>query len=217
MTMRIRISIGTLVLTLAASLAFAQSLGDVARREKERRKQVDETGVEIVVHQGSGPPRSEAAVSKAPQVLQTAASAPAPAVTKGAAPSFSLEDRDGRRYSLSQFKGRPVLIDFWASWCGPCRRSMPAIEQLYKKYRVQGLQVVGINIEGRTPKALDYVQAGGYTFPILFDSGNWESPVARSYGIRSIPRSFLLDADGNVVFAGHPSSLEESLIEAALR
>lgn len=206
-----------LLLPLVSSLAFGQSLGDLARKEKERRKQVDASGAEVTVHQGSGPPRPEPAVSRAPQLGAGAVPAAAVPAPKGLAPSFSLEDRDGRRVSLSSFRGRPVLVDFWASWCGPCRKSMPGIEQLYRKYRVQGLQVVGINIEGRSAQVLDYLAAGAYTFPILFDSGNWQSPVARSYGVHSIPRTFLIDGDGNIAFAGHPAELPESLIEAALR
>jgi thiol-disulfide isomerase/thioredoxin len=209
--------IGALLLSLVACLAFGQSLADMARKEKERRKQVEESGVEVGVHQGNGPARAEPAVSRAPQIGAGAVPAAAIPPPKGPAPSFSLEDRDGRRVSLSHFRGRPLLIDFWASWCGPCRRSMPAIEQLYRNYRARGLQVVGINIEGRTPKALDYVTAGGFTFPILFDSGNWESPVARSYGVSSIPRTFLIDGEGKIVYAGHPASLSESLVEAELR
>lgn len=209
--------LGALLLSLVAGMAFGQSMADLARKEKERRKKVDESGVEVKVRLGSGPPRAEPEVSRAPQVGAAAVPAAAIASSKGPAPDFSLEDRDGRRVSLSHFRGRPVLIDFWASWCGPCRKAMPGIEQWYRKYRANGLQVVGINIEGRSKESLDYLAAGGYTFSILFDSGNWESPVARSYGVRSIPRTFLIDGNGNIIFSGHPASLSESALEAALR
>jgi thiol-disulfide isomerase/thioredoxin len=199
---------------LFSGVVCGQSLGELARREKERRKQIDESGVEVKIRLGSGPAPE---VSKAPKIVgapEPAAALPAP---KGPAPSFSLENRDGRVVTLNHFRGRPVLIDFWASWCGPCRKSMPGIEQVYRKYRSQGLQVVGINIEGRSKEALDYLDAGAYTFPVLFDSGNWESPVAQSYGVRAIPRTFLIDGSGNILFSGHPASLPESMIEAALR
>src|SRR5262245_53148066 len=211
-----RIASGTALLALIPCLALTQSLGDLARREQERRKQVDESGVEVKVHDKTGPLRPQPEVSRSPQAAAAPASTASVPSVQGPAPSFTLEDRDGRRVSLSHFRGRPVLIDFWASWCGPCRKSMPEIEQLYRKYRSNGLQVVGINIEGRGPRSLDYLAAGGYTFPILFDSGNWSSPVARSYGVRSIPRTFLIDGDGNILYAGHPSSLPESMLEAAL-
>jgi thiol-disulfide isomerase/thioredoxin len=210
---RQRIPTAALLAILLPELAFPQSLGELARKEQERRKQVDESGVAVTVRRGSGPVRVGPEVATAPRVTTRAE----PPAVKSPAPPFTLEDRDGRRISLSQFRGRPVLIDFWASWCGPCRRSMPAIEQLYRKYRGNGLQVVGINIEGRGPASLDYLSAGGYTFPVLFDSGNWRSPVARSYGVSSIPRTFLIDGDGNILYAGHPSSLPESMLDAALR
>jgi thiol-disulfide isomerase/thioredoxin len=201
-----------LLIWIVPGFVFPQSLGELARREQERRKRVDESGVGVTEHRAKGPAPAEVAT----RTMTAAPAAPALAV-KGPAPSFTLEDRDGRSVSLSYFRGRPVLIDFWASWCGPCRKSMPSIEQLYRKYRGSGLQVVGINIEGRTPATLQYLSAGGYTFPVLFDSGNWNSPVARSYHVSSIPRTFLIDGDGNILYAGHPASLPEAMLQDALR
>src|SRR5262249_51890660 len=160
-----RIPTAALLLTLSPCFVFPQSLGELARREQERRKQIEETGVKVVVRSGSPAAPSDPRVSEAPRT-ETLPPAPVPAAT-GPAPAFTLEDRGGQRVSLAQFRGAPLLIDFWASWCGPCRKSMPAIEQLYRKYRGRGLQVVGINIEGRSTKTLDYLNAGGYTFPIL--------------------------------------------------
>jgi len=214
-TQAMRIPAGALLLTLSPCLVFPQSLGDLARREQERRQQVEETGVKVITLSGRAPVPVDARVSGAPRI-ETLPPAPLDGAT-GPAPAFTLEDREGRRVSLARFRGAPLLIDFWASWCGPCRRSMPAIEQLYRKYRERGLQVVGINIEGRSTATLDYLNAGGYTFPILFDSGNWNSPVARSYRVSSIPRTFLIDGDGNILFAGHPDRLPASMLEAALR
>ena len=211
----VRIGTGAFLLSLLPGLVFGQGLAELARREKERRKEITESGVKVGGLDVSVNPKAVA-----PKPSQ-AGSRPLPAnavlSAKVPAPDFSLEDRDGRRVSLSDLRGRPVLLDFWATWCGPCRRSMPALEQLYRKYRAQGLQVVGINIEGRGKQQLDYLSAGGYTFPVLFSSGNWESPVARSYGVSSIPRSFLIDGQGNIVFAGHPAQLSESMLEAGLR
>jgi thiol-disulfide isomerase/thioredoxin len=169
--------------------------------------------VKVIVHSG------RAAVPVDPRVSGASRIETLPPLdgATGPAPAFTLEDREGRRVSLAHLRGAPLLIDFWASWCGPCRKSMPAIEQLYRKYRGRGLQVVGINIEGRSTATLDYLNAGDYTFPILFDSGNWNSPVARSYRVSSIPRTFLIDGDGNILFAGHPDRLPASMLEAALR
>jgi hypothetical protein len=92
---------------------------------------------------------------------------------------------------------------------------MPEIERLHRKYGAR-LQVVGINIEGRTPEVLAFVDKGGYSFRILFDSGNFRAGTASRYGVTSIPRTFLLDREGRILFAGHPQALGEERIEAAL-
>jgi thiol-disulfide isomerase/thioredoxin len=131
------------------------------------------------------------------------------------ASDFSLPDRTGRTISLRELRGRPVLIDFWATWCGPCRTTMPGIERLHRKYGAR-LHVVGINLEGRAPEVLDYLDQGGYSFLVLFDSGNFQATTASRYGVKSIPRTFLLDREGRILFSGHPQGLDEEEIQAAL-
>jgi thiol-disulfide isomerase/thioredoxin len=106
------------------------------------------------------------------------------------ASDFRLPDRTGRTISLRELRGRPVLIDFWATWCGPCR--------------------------GRAPEVLDYLDQGGYSFLVLFDSGNFQATTASRYGVTSIPRTFLLDREGRILFSGHPQGLDEEEIQAAL-
>ena len=207
----------SMLLALSTAVA-AQSLGDAARREKKRREQNESSGAAVRV-------LTDADVKQAPPIVtrpgtevdeQTGAPAIATAMTPGApAPNFSLPDRSGRTYSLSSFTGRPLLIDFWATWCGPCRQTMPEVQNLHQEYGRQ-LQVVGINIEGNSTDVLSYLDEGGYTFPVLFDSGNWDSPVATSYGVSSIPRTFLLDRNGRVLYEGHPQGLTEETIQAAI-
>lgn len=92
---------------------------------------------------------------------------------------------------------------------------MPEVQRLHEQYGRE-LQVVGINIEGNSPDVLGYLDEGGYTFPVLFDSGNWDSIVALSYGVSSIPRTFLLDRIGRVLYVGHPRGLSEEQIQAAI-
>ena len=207
-----------LFLLLFATFASAQSLGDLARKEKKRRETNQQLGVtaRLVTEDEVGP---------GPAVVSRPGSEPngdldvgpaAPVVPPGEpAPDFSLPDRSGRSYSLANFRGRPLLIDFWATWCGPCRKTMPEVQRLHEQYGRE-LQVVGINIEGNSPDVLGYLDEGGYTFPVLFDSGNWDSIVALSYGVSSIPRTFLLDRIGRVLYVGHPRGLSEEQIQAAI-
>lgn len=194
---------GAVLLSLLPALTLGQSLAELARKEKERRKKLEGSGVKVRVLEVDG--REEAARP----ITRSSSAVPAP--------SFSLDDRDGRRVSLADFRGRPLLLDFWATWCGPCRETMPFLEQVHRKHGARGLQVVAINIEGREKQVLDYLDSGGYSFSVLFDRGNWESLTAQSYGVSSIPRSFLIDRQGNIVYAGHPMALPKSLLEATLQ
>ena len=114
-----------------------------------------------------------------------------------AAPEFVLPDMDGEQHALRDYHGKVVLLNFWATWCPPCRREMPALEQLYQQLGEQGLVVLAIN-QWEDP---DHVFA--YTgelnvfpsFPILFDP---DSSVSEEYGVKGLPTSFLLDQDGQV-------------------
>ncbi len=212
------------VLWLIATLTMGQSLGELAKREKKRRaknqqegvkvRELTETDIYAAPPLALGPSTSAAEIDSGTEV-EPASDLPTPS-KPSPAPPFTLEDRSGRRVSLAQLRGRPVVLDFWATWCGPCRSTMPEVEQLHRKYRGKGLQVVGINIEGKSQKVIDYLNRSGYSFMMLFDSGNWKSEVAKKYQVSSIPRTFLIDRNGNVVFSGHPNRLSESLIESTL-
>ncbi len=123
------------------------------------------------------------------------------------APDFSLADPKGNRYSLAALRGRPVLINMWATWCPPCRAEMPAIEQYYRQYQQQGLIVLAVDATNQdypldiVPFAQDY----GLTFPVLLDE---TGDVGRKYQLRSLPSSFFINRDGSVaeVVIGGPMS-----------
>ena len=209
------------VWSLLPALLFAQSLGDVAKKEKERRRDNDAPVRSFTNEDVSAPnePLVDDSVSLAPEALTTESLdfPQQPAGSAAAAPPFSLVDRRGRRVSLSDFRDQVILLDFWATWCTPCRASMPKVERLHKRFRARGLQVVGVNIEGMSDEVLGYIDDGGYSFLFLFDDGNWKSDVTRSYGVTSIPRSYLIDRHGQIVYSGHPDSLSEALVEASLQ
>jgi thiol-disulfide isomerase/thioredoxin len=151
---------------------------------------------------------------------------PAPPRNSGSVPpeppgapaaDFTLPDEGGRGTSLSSLRGKVVLLDFWATWCGPCRQSMPKLQKLHETYARQGLVVIGLNIEGRSEAVDTYIRSNGYTFQFLFDSGNWRSKTAGLYGVHSIPRSFLIDKAGRLRYSGHPLSMREPLLAALLK
>jgi thiol-disulfide isomerase/thioredoxin len=113
------------------------------------------------------------------------------------APDFSLEDLDGRSHRLSAYRGKVVLLNFWASWCPPCRLEMPSIEKLYQAKSKKPFIVLGIN-QGETPDTA-FASLGLFspmpTFPILLDR---KGVVAKSYEVEGLPSSFLLDRSGKI-------------------
>ena len=94
---------------------------------------------------------------------------------------------------------------------------MLKVQRLHQQYRGRGLRVVGINIEGKTQGVLDFLDQSEYDFLVLFDSGDWQSGVAQKFQVSSIPRTFLIDKNGRIVYSGHPDRLSESLIQATLQ
>jgi ankyrin repeat protein/thiol-disulfide isomerase/thioredoxin len=109
------------------------------------------------------------------------------------APSFKLKDINGKEVSLSDFRGKAVLLDFWATWCGPCRRAIPHLESLYQKYRDQGLCVMGMNDENEHSKVREFAM-GQISYLILLDANE----QFKQYGIRGIPTLFYLDREGRI-------------------
>jgi peroxiredoxin len=128
------------------------------------------------------------------------------------APDFELKTLDGERVKLSDLRDKPVLLNFWASWCGPCRRELPVIVKLHEELRAKGLVVFGVNNEGKDI-ARQYTDKAGLTFPTLDDS---RRKVYRMYRVRNIPSMFLIDRNGRVVrfFRG---AHEEEDLRAALK
>jgi thiol-disulfide isomerase/thioredoxin len=142
-----------------------------------------------------------------------------PAVPVGAAaPDWTLEDADGVRHQLSAQRGKVVLMDFWATWCGPCKKAMPAIQALHERFAARGLVVYGINSRENDPQApIEYFKEVGYTYSSLLQGDE----VAAAYGVGGIPHLFLIGPDGIVAHqsVGFSPDLEEELakeIEALL-
>ena len=122
---------------------------------------------------------------------------PATALERGqAAPRFDLKGLDGS-VKLDQYRGKYVYIDFWASWCGPCRQSFPWMNEMQAKYGAQGLQVIGINVDTKAEEAHNFLAGTPARFVVAFDPAG-AAPL--SYGIKGMPSSVLIGPDGKVVF-----------------
>jgi peroxiredoxin len=144
--------------------------------------------------------------SRAPAGSTTGGGIPAP--RQGfLAPDFTLHTPDGEMVSLSGLRGRPLLINLWASWCLPCRAEMPAIQRVYDEYRDQGFTVLAINATNQdsVSEAVSFVQSNSLTFPILLDE---DGSVSQQYSLRALPTSFFVDSEGVIreVVVGGPMS-----------
>jgi len=121
-----------------------------------------------------------------------------PVMAMGApAPTFQLDSVSGTKLSLNDLHGKVVLINFWASWCGPCRKEMPILEQLNKQYRSKGVSLVGVNVEPDSADALKWLKSTPVTFPILFDR---DSSVSKLYQVQGMPNTVIIDRHGKVRF-----------------
>jgi peroxiredoxin len=120
---------------------------------------------------------------------------PALADTTGPAPPFTLAAKGGSNVSLSQYKGQVVMINFWASWCGPCREEMPLLESIYKKYNKLGFTMIGVNVEPDSKAADEWLKATPVSFPILYDT---DSKVSKLYEVAGMPSTVIIDRNGNL-------------------
>ena len=116
---------------------------------------------------------------------------------EGPAPDFTLKSNLGKNLRLSEYRGQVVLINFWASWCGPCRQEMPLLDDLHTRYEKLGFSVFGVNIDDDSRKADKVLRAIPVNFPILYDSGN---EISKMFDVDAMPTTILVDRDGNMRF-----------------
>ncbi|KOS04912.1 hypothetical protein AM493_01820 [Flavobacterium akiainvivens] len=127
--------------------------------------------------------------------------APAAVKVGDAAPQFSAPTPEGKQLSLKEAMGKVTIIDFWASWCGPCRKENPNVVALYNEYHAKGLNIIGVSLdkEGESAKWKEAIAKDKLAWNHVSNLKFWEDPIAKQYGVQSIPATFILDASGKVV------------------
>jgi len=116
------------------------------------------------------------------------------------APDFVLKNASGDNLRLSEFRGDVVMINFWATWCGPCRQEMPLLDELYSTYQRVGFNLLGVNIDDDSGKAMNMITELGVSFPVLFDT---RKEVSKLYAVDAMPATIIVDRDGRVRHVHH--------------
>ncbi|SFS49639.1 thiol-disulfide oxidoreductase ResA [Marininema halotolerans] len=124
------------------------------------------------------------------------------------APNFTLKTLDGKKLTLDDFHGKPVLLNFWASWCKPCEAEMPAIQKVYEKYKDQGFQVVGVNIAETEVAVSGFTRELAITFPVVLDR---DRVVTKRYDVGRLPATYLIDRNGKIIRKMKGQMLEEEV------
>lgn len=127
------------------------------------------------------------------------------------APDFALKSASGENLRLSEYRGDVVMINFWATWCGPCRQEMPLLDDLYSRYQRVGFQLLGVNIDDDSRRAMQMVEDLGVNFPVLFDESK---EVSRLYQVEAMPVTLILDRSGTVrhVHLGYKPGYEQKYL-----
>ena len=127
------------------------------------------------------------------------------------APDFALKSSTGENLRLSEYRGEVVMVNFWATWCGPCRQEMPLLEELFSRYERVGFTLLGVNIDDDPRRAMQMAKELGVTFPVVFDD---RKEVSRLYDVNAMPVTVLVDKEGRVrhVHHGYKPGYEEKYL-----
>ena len=152
--------------------------------------------------EGTSPSLAPAAPSESAEPAESGAPAESGTAEVSMAPDFTVQDWEGNEVSLSDFVGKPVIVNFWASWCGPCKSEMPDFEAAFAQYGDE-IQFMMVNVTDGSRETVDsakgFSEDAGYTFPVFFDT---TTQAAITYGASSIPMTFFVGADGSAVAYG---------------
>ncbi len=133
-------------------------------------------------------------------IVLTATSVASSGLAGKAAPDFVLRSASGENLRLSEYRGDVVMINFWATWCGPCRQEMPLLDELQNRYNRVGFNLLGINIDDDSRQAMQMVKELGVSFPVLFDESK---TVSELYDVKVMPTTILVDREGTVRHIHH--------------
>ncbi len=127
----------------------------------------------------------------------------------------AFTDTDGKEFDLAEMKNKVVLVDFWATWCGPCVAELPHVIETYNKYKDKGFEVVGISLDDNIDTLEAFTQQNKMTWPQYFDGKVWENEIAQRFGIKGIPATFLVGKDRKIVASNlRGNALEEAVVKA---
>jgi len=166
-----------------------------------------------------GPTAPPAQVDQTPQAQVTVKPAlDENTISEGRAfPRLEFTSLSGDQVSLDGLKGKAVLVDFWASWCGPCLRAMPDLIETYKQYHDQGFEIIGISLDKDKARLQQYIQEQGITWKQYYDGLGWDNEIAKRFGVRGIPHIVLVDKNGAVHFNTDYDNNKYPLAGVALR
>jgi len=132
------------------------------------------------------------------------------------APDFKATDVDGLPFALSDYRGRVVVMDFWASWCGPCRRKMPEVVEFHQRYSQKAVDIIGISLDKTAEQAKSFAREDGATWRQVCDGLSWNSPLVKLYAVHGIPRLFVIDQRGKIIAVDPNAAMLVAAVDAAL-
>jgi peroxiredoxin len=131
-------------------------------------------------------------------------------------PDFEEKDLSGNALSVAKYKGKVVLVDFWATWCGPCVAELPNVLKAYEQHHGSGFEIIGISLDKEEQKLKDFIKAKNMTWAQYFDGKGWQSKLAGKYGVNSIPMTYLLDGEGKIIGKNLRGEALEKAVAGAL-
>ena len=133
-------------------------------------------------------------------------------------PDFDVKDLDGKPLAVANFKGKVVMVDFWATWCGPCVQEVPNVAAVYQKYHDKGFAIIGVSLdrEGDKSKVTSFTKEHNMPWQQFYDGKYWSNELAVKYGVRSIPATFLLDGSGKIIAKNVRGEALEPAVKTAL-